>query len=933
MRLNCACAGPGCAPAGRSIGGGWRGWLAAIFLAGGCLTASAQWLTQTNVIKPGWTAVYFYVDASSQTLDSLVGFNPGCPIDEIWLWKTLPDTAQYINSPASPLVGNSQWLTYYRPNSGLLSSLQALAPNAACLVHSTATTNYTWTVQGQPVPPSYVWDNTGLNLIGFPTPYANPPNFESFLAQAPLLAAGVQVYQYVGGPFSALNPAQVFSLYTTPVTRGQAFWLSDTNINNTYFGPFSVNLPNPSGLNYGSSGGQITVHLLNVTSNALTISMRLLASETPPYGQTNIVGPPPVLIEGALDETNLTYGYTALAVTASAGATNTYSWTLAAGGQDGSDVAVVLGINRFVLTNTPPGSLYAGILQFTDSLGLSEIDVPVSANSANNAGLWVGDVAVSQVGNYLKSYATNSDGSLMTSAVTNQVYATNGLPFITTNMVINDDLVTNETVTWYNVTNLVVDSYTTNQASIATNGFVVTTNEVINTYALTNLVITSIVTNYYTTNGDVIVFLSANTTNLSGSAWATTNWVSGTNVIAAVSSNNTPVVVTNLAWNFVSITNQVVTNGPFMSPVTNVMFSFQTLTNYWVTTNLAYDVMVTNLLAITTATNFVTATNYAVTNIVDTDLVTTNYVATNTALVIITNGPTEIVLNPVINNYAETFQLNLDYDTNYFVISNNFALLPGATNYLGSTTNQLLAASAATNTILNTNFVVTYLGISTNPAYVIVTNLLVSSYSNYVVTAINTNLGAVPAPFPLRLIVFNDGTNSYLLQRVYYGLRQDTNLVVATTERVLDVAHLGTARRISAVHMPWTPTNSPIPFSGQLNLGGTLTATIYEDYGDQAANPFLHTYHPDHDNLDLTKNPPQELLVGSQSFDINRQITLLVAPNTGDFLSLTTGNTSLAGSYLETVTLTGLGGAQRSFTSAGSFSLKRISPIAVLTTK
>jgi len=149
----------------------------------------------------------------------------------------------------------------------------------------------------------------------------------------------------------------------------------------------------------------------------------------------------------------------------------------------------------------------------------------------------------------------------------------------------------------------------------------------------------------------------------------------------------------------------------------------------------------------------------------------------------------------------------------------------------------------------------------------------------------------------------------------------------------LDVAHLGTARRISAVHMPWTPTNSPIPFSGQLNLGGTLTATIYEDYGDQAANPFLHTYHPDHDNLDLTKNPPQELLVGSQSFDINRQITLLVAPNTGDFLSLTTGNTSLAGSYLETVTLTGLGGAQRSFTSAGSFSLKRISPIAVLTTK
>jgi hypothetical protein len=575
--------------------------------------------------------------------------------------------------------------------------------------------------------------------------------------------------------------------------------------------------------------------------------------------------------------------------------------------------------------------LYAGILQFTDSLGLSEIDVPVSANSANNAGLWVGNVAVSQVGSYLKSYATNSDGSLMTSAVTNQVYATNSLPFITTNLVISDTLVTNETVTFYNVTNLVVNSYTTNQVSTATNGFVVTTNQVINTYALTNLVITSTVTNYYLTNG-VIVWLSASATNLSGSAYATTNWVAGTNQIAAVSSNNTPVVVTNLAVDYISITNQMVTNGPFMSPVTNFMFSFQTLTNYWVTTNSAYDVFVTNLLALTTATNFVTATNYAVTNFVNTVLVSTNYVATNTALVIITNGPNEIVINPVVNNYAESFLLNLDYDTNYFVISNNFALLPGATNYLGSTTNLLLAASVVTNTTLSTNFVVTYLGISTNPAYFITTNLLVSSYSNYVVTAINTNLGAVPAPFPLRLIIFNDGTNSSLLQRVYYGLRQDTNLVVATTESVLDPAHLVTARRISAVHMPWTAANTPIPFSGQLDLGGVLTATFYEDYGDQAANPFLHTYHPDHNNLDLTKSPPQELPVGSQSFDINRQITLLVAPNTGDFLSLTTGNTSLAGSYMETVTLTGLGGAQRSFTSAGTFSLQRISPIAVLTT-
>jgi len=907
--------------------------LVSALLVVSALSSHAQWLTQTNVLKPGWTAVYFNVDASSQTLDSLVGFNPACPIDQVWLWKTLPSPAQYISSPASPLAGSSGWLTYYRPGSGSVSTLSALAPNAAFLVHNSAGTNYNWEVQGQPVPPSYIWDNTGLNFIGFSTPYATPPTFENFLAQAPLLASGVQLYDYVGGPFSAQNPAQVFSLYTTPVTRGQAYWVADTNINNTYFGPFSVNLPDPSGLIYGSSGGQITFHLLNVTSNALTISVRLLSSETPPYGQTNIVGPPPLLLEGALNVTNLTYGFTALATTDTATTTNSFSWTLPPGGQPGSDVAVVLGVNRFALTNGPAGSLYAGILQFTDSLGLSEVDVPVSANSANNAGLWVGNASVSQVGSYLKSYATNQDGSLLSSAVTNVVLSTNALPFITTNLVIDNFITTNVSVNYFNVTNLVVNTFTTNRITIVTNGAVVVTNLAINTYVLTNQIITTTPTNLYY-DGSTIVWLSALTTNLSISSYALTNLLVGTNQLATVSSNNAPVAVTNVAVNFISITNQVVTNGPFLGPVTNLAFSFEQFTNYYVSTNLAYVLLSTNLTALATATNYLSVTNYIFTNLTLNAYSTTNFVVTNTALAIITNGPAEIVVSPLINNYNLFGNLSVAYNTNAFVYSNNFVLVSGATNYLGSTTNQLVAISTVTNSAVGTNYAVSVLTLSTNAAFFIVTNQLVSSYSNYVVTAVNTNLGAVPVPFPLRLIIFNDGIKSSLLQRVYYGYQQGgTNLVVATTQGALDPSRLGTARRISAAHMPWTAANQPIPFSGLLDLGGTLTASFYEDYGDQAANPFLHTYHPDHNNLDLTKSPPQELPVGSQSFDISRQITLTVAPNTSDFLSLTTGNTSLAGAYQEAVTLTGLGGATRSFTSAGTFSLTRISPIATLTTQ
>ncbi|MEI6077387.1 MAG: hypothetical protein WCS94_17530 [Verrucomicrobiota bacterium] len=896
-------------------------WVSLVLLSGS-LTSHAQWLTQTNVLPPGWSAVYLYVDASSQTLDSLVGLNPACPIDQIWLWKTLPGTAQYISSPAMPLLGNSQWLNYYRPGSGLTSTLGALIPNTAYLVHNSQSTNYTWTLQGQPVPPSYVWDNTGLNFIGFNTPFASPPTWQNFLAPAPALAAGVQLYQYTGGPFNAQNPAPVYSQYTTRVTRGQAFWLSDTNINNTYFGPFTLTLPNPLGLTFGSSVGQLTIHVFNQTSNSLIVRLKLLPSETPVYsGQTSIVGPPPLLVKGALNSSNLTYAYSALPV-----GSNTLV-TLAPSGQPGSDVAVVLGVNRFALTNSP-GSLYAGILQFSDSLGLSEVDVPVSATAASNAGLWVGNASVSQVGSYLKTYATNGDGSYVQQAVTNQVYTTNFTAFNITNLFITNSFITNIVVANYLVTNWLVNTYTTNWLVITTNSFVPVTNLVVNSFAVTNTTITTTVTNYYLTNNGV-VWLTANTTNISGSLTATTNYVPGTNAIAAT-TNRASVSVASQWVNYLTITNYLTTNGVFLAPVTSYTVASVVQTNSLLATNLAFNLLVTNPFTLSVTNGTLAAANYATTNLAFLNGLGTNYLATNNAPVIYTNGLTEIVISPQFNQFIISNTLQTTWYTNFNVISNNYTLVTGGTNLTFSTTNLVSSLSGSVVNSTGTNYTVTSLVLFTNYSYYVATNQIIGSYSNYVVTALNTNLGAVPAAFPLRLIVFNDGTNACLLQRVYCGLNTATNLVIATTESDLDPAQLGTARRISAAHLPWTAANNPIPFSGTLAQGGTLTATLIEDYGDQPANPFLHTFHPDHNNLDLSQSPPRELPVGSQSYTISRQFTLTVLPNSLNFLSLINGNTALAGTYQEVITLTGLGGAARTFNTAGTFSLTRVSPIATL---
>jgi hypothetical protein len=584
--------------------------------------AGAQWLTQTVTVTNGWTAAYLFVDASRQNIIPAtpgLPISPGNPIDQIWLWKVSPSTAQYITTPQSPLSGGGAWVSWALTNSE--NSLTALIPNAAYLIHSSGAGTYSWSIQGQPVPPQYTWDLTGLNFIGYSTPAVNPPNFQNYFAQDPAIADIVQIYAYVGGEFSTQpfnpNPAQVISpLFPyTPVNRGQAFWVGSSNVNNIYFGPFQVNLPNPSGLSYGITG-QATFHLVNITPNPLTIYMSLLASETPPFGQQAIVAPPPLLLEGALNSSNLTYAYTPLS--ANSTATN---WTLPPYGQPGSDIPVTLGVNRFAMSGTN-GSLYAGILQFTDSLGFSQLNVPVSATVTDNSGLWVGTASVNAVNYDLNTPVTNSDGSMAT--------------------------------------------------------------------------------------------------NPDGSLMVTHN---------------------------------------------------------------------------------------------------------------------------------------------------------GA-------------------------------------------------------------LDSVAAPYPLRFIVFS-GSNGVcsLLQRVYYGLRQNTNLVVATTQSVLDTSHLSTARRITATHLPWSATNTPWTFSGgPLTPGGTYTTTVTTQYDDQASNPFLHTYHPDHNNLD-TESPPHELPMGSESYEIDRTITLSLTASTNNFLNLTTANSVLSGLYNETITLKGLGGYAKTYQTAGTLSLQRISTISTLTTQ
>jgi hypothetical protein len=392
--------------------------LAAFALLLPCLSLHAQWETQSVNLAPGWSAVYLNVDASYDTIDNLVGGDARSPIQQIWMWKPVTGTAQFVLDPSSPFTAGSQWIQWLRANVNITpNQLNALLANQAFLVQNSASTNYVWKIKGKPVAPTFQWSSAGLNFIGLPASSAATPTFDQYLSPAPNFEATAQIFRYVGGNLGATNPQQVFSFNSTPLVRGQAYWIQSPNFNN-YYGPFSLT-GSSRGISYGSSVGQAAFTLNNNTASALTVYLNLLSSESAPNGQPTIQGVPPILVRGAVNTTNLTYGYAVLN-----GYTN-YAVTLQPSGKPGASVQVVLGLNRSAIADLNPGDLFAGLLRISDSTGLEQIDLPVSATVASTQGLWVGDATVTGVNQYLNTYYTANSLSVM-SNILSQLNLTNG---------------------------------------------------------------------------------------------------------------------------------------------------------------------------------------------------------------------------------------------------------------------------------------------------------------------------------------------------------------------------------------------------------------------------------------------------------------------------------------------------------------------------
>ena len=201
-------------------------------------------------------------------------------------------------------------------------------------------------------------------------------------------------------------------------------------------------------------------------------------------------------------------------------------------------------------------------------------------------------------------------------------------------------------------------------------------------------------------------------------------------------------------------------------------------------------------------------------------------------------------------------------------------------------------------------------------------NYLVDNDGHFILESSETGLHATSRQFPLRLILHMDEAgNTRLLSHVFAGqVAADSGL--STSEDVLDQESLADAVRISSAHLP---LDLNLLCSGSLGLSGTVDVTVSIPHNDPT-NPFVHTYHPDHDNLDARFEGT--LPAGKESYAISRSISFSFQSSLEGVNDPGFGATVLGGTYTEVIT----GLHKNSIALEGVFLIHRLSDIATLTT-
>ncbi len=181
-----------------------------------------------------------------------------------------------------------------------------------------------------------------------------------------------------------------------------------------------------------------------------------------------------------------------------------------------------------------------------------------------------------------------------------------------------------------------------------------------------------------------------------------------------------------------------------------------------------------------------------------------------------------------------------------------------------------------------------------------------------------------PSPAPVRLLLHVDGYgNIKLLQQALLGWDSTNSTYVLCANESAVGGGISDVKRISSVTFP---EMAPLTLRGDSTndfvLSGTVFGSVTNAYNDPT-NPFLHRYHPLHDNKNWDFEPYGEPV---ETRTIIRDITFEFSQSTTNQADPFWGVDALSGTYKETL----FGLRAQPLHVQGGFTLQRISRINTL---
>ena len=772
--------------------------------------ARAQWQSTIYNLKGGWNSIYLHGEATYATIDTL--FAERTEIIEIWRWNPNPSQIQFSSSSLLPTAGTPEWSVWTR--GGSANTLTTLSGQAAYLVECSgaATDAYSVPIVQKVLPPRSTWVRNGANFLGFPTRLTSSyPTLANYFATFPVaIATNSKIYRYEGGALGASNPVQVFSTVSETVDRTQAYWFESAIVGN-FYGPLEVSPSNLEGLIYGRNGSLISVRVRNRTAAPVNLTVAPVTSTAAPVGQDRVTAAVPLTYRTG---DNVTEPYVFTPVTTAIG--------VVVGPQ--STVELFFGVNRAQMTGATD-ALYASLLRFTEGGNLMDVYLPVSARVTSLSGLWIGDVAVSNVLNQTPAQRFVVDVTRTVQPVT----LTGG------------------------------------------SGSGATATATLGGWALTALTVANGGSGY--TVAPAVVLSGGGGTGATATATISGGVVTGFTV-ANGGSNYTSAPTVGLAIGTGATATATVSGGA-----------------------------VTALTVTSGGSNYTTAPIVAVSG-------GTGAIATATLV----NGS---VTGFTITNGGSGYAPTVTSETGALAVQGASAtLVPlrlpvgigGALTYQWKKDGQAIADATASSLVL-------------------------SSADQTASAAFGST---TPRSFPLRVILHvDDAGTARLLSHVFMGklAAAPNNLGLCTLEAALKQDEKARAQRFTSAHLPLdTVVGSG---SGSVGLGQTLERSIFIPH-NAPTNPYVHTYHPDHDNRNARFDGPVSAGIESPAITRAFSLAFTTTPPSGTS-SQGWGSSVIGGNYTEI--LSGIrkarlpdGTTTQSVTVTGTFVLRRVSELGSLTT-